>query len=70
MSQVFPKPLHEMTTEELTAEIEKVRESRRRYIVESRKKPRGGPRETDSMAEFLRGLTPEQRAKLAERAKK
>ena len=38
-SVLFPKPLHEMTTEELATEIDRIRSERRKYLTESRKRP-------------------------------
>jgi len=38
-SVLFPKPLHEMTTDELAAEIERIRSERRKYLTENRKRP-------------------------------
>jgi len=38
-SVLFPKPLHEMTTDELAKEIERIRSERRKYLTETRKRP-------------------------------
>jgi len=38
-SVLFPKPLHEMTTDELATEINRIRSERRKYLTETRKRP-------------------------------
>ena len=54
--QVFPKPLNEMSIEELSEEIERIRSARRNFVVQNRKKK---SLKADPTSNVVRGISKE-----------
>ncbi len=61
---MFPKPLHDMSTEELAAEIERIRKDRRSYLSESKKRPSRITSTDDPMTKMAKDMGAEEREAL------